>query len=148
MAERRCLAKAVMLSDAFLDMPASACKLYTTMVFLADPEGVIGSPKTCVFVARATSDDLQLLIAKGFVLPLANGVMLIKHWWVHNKTPRKDTFQPSTYQDELEAVRMKDDRSYTLKPGPKPGRKALPQDCGKSVENFTTSAGFLNYAEA
>lgn len=114
-----------------MDMPASACKLYFVMSQIADDEGCIGAPKTAVIMARCTPDDLQILIAKGYVLMLDNGVALIKHWRINNNL-RKDTFHASTYQDELQMVRVKDDKSYSLKPGKRPSLDA----CGKPAENL------------
>ena len=125
------------MSDAFLDMPASACKLYMVLSMMADDEGVVGSPKTAVIAARVAPDDLTVLIAKGFVLKLENGLVLIKHWKVNNYL-RKDTFHKSTYQDELAAVSLKPDKSYTRKPG----RKAFEEAVTVYVENMgKTSEG-------
>lgn len=124
MADRRMLAKAVILSDPWLDMPAEACKLYTVLNMLADDQGVIGNPKSAVRLAQVPSDALGVLIAKKFVLPLDNGIALIKHWKINNYL-RKDTFHESTYQEELQAVRVKSDKTYSLKPGPKALRDAV-----------------------
>ena len=132
MANKRMFAETVIMSDAFLDMPASACKLYFVLSMMADDEGVVGSPKTAVIAARVAPDDLTVLIAKGFVIPLENGVVLIKHWKINNYL-RKDRFHESAYKDELAAVRVKSDKSYTRKPGP----KTLADAVENYVENFS-----------
>lgn len=133
MANKRMFAETVIMSDAFLDMPASACKLYLVLSMMADDEGVVGSPKTAVIVARVAPDDLAVLMAKGFVLQLANGVVLIKHWKINNYL-RKDRFHESAYQDELQAVRVKPDKSYTKKPGHRTFAEAV-ENYGENLDS-------------
>lgn len=130
MANKRMFDRSIVMSDAFLEMPASARALYFVLSMMADDDGVVGSPKAAVRVAGVSPDDYVVLRAKGFVLELPHGVALIKHWRINN-TLKGDRYRASTYQDELQAVRLKDDKSYSMKPGPK--------TLDDAVENFVES---------
>lgn len=87
-------AKTIVLSDAFLDMPLSARCLYFTFGMLADDDGFINSPKSIMRQCGATDDDLKILVAKQYVLPFESGVVVIRHWKIHNLI-QKDRYKPS-----------------------------------------------------
>ena len=112
MAERRMFAKTIVDSDAFLDMPLSAQSLYFHLAMRADDDGFINNPKKIQRMIGAADDDLKLLIAKRFVLVFESGVIVIKHWRLHN-TLRKDRYKPTIYQEEFQKLSLKDDGGYT-----------------------------------
>ena len=112
MAERRMFAKTTVDSDAFLDMPLSAQSLYFHLAMRADDDGFINNPKKIQRMIGAADDDLKLLIAKRFVLVFESGVIVIKHWRLHN-TLRKDRYKPTIYQEEFQKLSLKDDGGYT-----------------------------------
>lgn len=116
MAEKRMFTKKIIDSDAFLDMPLSTQALYFHLSMRADDDGFINNPKRIQRTVGASDDDLKLLIAKRFVICFENGVIVIKHWWMHN-TLRKDRYNPTTYQDELAMLKIKDNKAYTEKDG-------------------------------
>jgi len=101
-------------SDAFLDMPLSTQALYFHLNMRADDDGFINNPKRIQRTIGASDDDLKLLIAKRFVICFENGVIVIKHWRMHN-TLRKDRYNPTTYQEELALLEVKDNNAYTEK---------------------------------
>lgn len=113
MAERRMFAKTIIDSDAFLDMPASTQLLYFHLNMRADDEGFINSPKRIVRMVGCSDDDLRLLIAKRFILPFESGVVVIKHWRIHNII-RMDRYHPTAYKEEKEQLVLKDNGAYTL----------------------------------
>ena len=84
MAERRMFAKAIIDSDAFLDMPLSAQALYFHLSMRADDDGFVGNPKRIRGMLGANEDDFKLLILKRFLLTFGSGVVVIKHWKIHN----------------------------------------------------------------
>ena len=84
MAERRMFAKTIVLSDEFLDMPLGARCLYMTMGMMADDDGFVNNAKTIIRMTGATEDDLKILVAKKFVIPFEDGVIVIKHWRINN----------------------------------------------------------------
>jgi hypothetical protein len=99
-------------SDPFLDMPLSTQALYFHLNMRADDDGFINNPKRIQRTIGASEDDLKLLIAKRFVIGFECGVIVIKHWRMHN-TLRKDRYNPTQYQDELAMLEVKDNNAYT-----------------------------------
>ena len=84
MAERRMFAKTIIDSDAFLEMPISARLLYYDLGMRADDDGFINSPKKIMKMIGASEDDINILILKKFIIPFDNGVVVLKHWRIHN----------------------------------------------------------------
>lgn len=115
MAEKRMFTMKIIDSDAFLDMPLSTQALYFHLNMRADDDGFINNPKRVQRMIGASDDDLKLLIAKRFVICFESGVIVIKHWRMHN-TLRKDRYNPTPYQDELATLDIKENNSYTEKP--------------------------------
>ena len=112
MAEKRMFSQKIIDSDAFLDMPLSTQSLYFHLNMRADDDGFINNPKKIQRMIGASEDDLKLLMAKRFVLSFDSGVIVIKHWRMHN-TLQKDRYKPTQYQDEYSTLLIKKNRSYT-----------------------------------
>lgn len=113
MAERRMFAKTIIDSDAFLDMPLSTQTLYFHLSMRADDDGFINNPKKIQRMIGASDDDLRLLIAKRFVLWFDSGVIVIKHWKIHNYI-QKDRYKETVYQEEKALLSVKDNNAYTM----------------------------------
>lgn len=113
MAERRMFAKTIIDSDAFLDMPLSSQALYFHLSMRADDEGFINNPRKIQRMIGSSDDDLRILMAKNFILAFESGVIVIKHWKIHNYI-RNDRFKPTMYQDEKALLSEKDNKSYSL----------------------------------
>lgn len=113
MAERRMFAKTIVESDAFLDMPMSAQSLYFHLGMAADDWGFVNNPRSIRRMCGASEDDLRLLAAKRFIIPFDSGTAVVKAWWVNNYV-RSDRRQPTRYLDELEALFVDENGSYTL----------------------------------
>jgi len=113
MAERRMFAKTIIDSDAFLDMPLSSQSLYFHLSMRADDDGFINNPKKIQRMIGASEDDLKLLIAKSFLIPFENGIVVIKHWKIHNYI-QKDRYKETVYLEEKEMLDIKDNKAYTL----------------------------------
>ena len=60
----------------------------------------------------ASQNELELLLAKRYLLAFDSGVVVIKHWKIHNYI-QKDRFKGTLYKEELEQLETKDNRSYT-----------------------------------
>ena len=112
MAERRMFAKTIVTSDAFLDMPASTRCLYFLLGMVADDDGFVNNPKSIMRQAGATTDDMNLLIAKRFILNFQSGVVVIKHWCIHN-TIQKDRYKETKYLDEKSTLMLDENKAYT-----------------------------------
>lgn len=112
MASRRMFAKQIIDSDAFLDMPPSTQNLYFHLAMRADDEGFIDNPKKIMRVVSATQDDMNVLITKRFVLIFESGVIVIKHWMIHNYI-RQDRLTKTVYTAERASLEVKKNKSYT-----------------------------------
>lgn len=113
MAERRMFAKTIIDSDSFLEMPLGTQALYFHLSMRADDEGFLNNPRKICRMVNASDDDLKLLIAKKFILPFESGVVVIKHWKIHNII-QKDRFKATVYQDERQMLEVKSNGSYTM----------------------------------
>lgn len=113
MAERRMFAKTIIDSDAFLDMPLSSQTLYFHLAMRADDDGFINNPKKIQRMVGCGDDDLKLLMAKRFILVFESGVIVIKHWKIHNYI-QKDRYKPTLYQEEKALLTDKDNKAYTF----------------------------------
>lgn len=137
MAQKRMFAMKIIDTDAFLDMPLSTQCLYFHLNMRADDDGFIGNPKRVQKLIGATDDDLRLLIAKQYVIAFDNGVIVIRHWRLHN-TLLKDRYQPSVYIDEASMLEVESNKAYKLKDGiglPDNEEKAAESDAIKDSIN-------------
>lgn len=114
MAERRMFAKTIVTSDAFLDMPLSARCLYFTLGMLADDDGFVNNPKSIMRQVGASQDDLNLLLVKRFILSFESGVIVIKHWRIHNYI-RNDRYKETQYMEEKSVLCIDEKGAYTEK---------------------------------
>ncbi len=113
MAERRMFAKSIIDSDAFLDMPLSAQALYFHLGMRADDDGFVNSPKKIMRLVSCSDDDMKLLITKNFIIPFDSGIVVIKHWRIHNYI-QKDRYHETNYLDEKAMLTTKENGSYSL----------------------------------
>lgn len=112
MAKRRMLSLQIVDTDAFLDMPTTAQALYFHLVVRADDEGFVDNPKKIMRLVNLNEDDLKVLIAKRFILTFKSGVVVIKHWLIHN-TIRTDRFNKTVYVEERNSLILKENKAYT-----------------------------------
>lgn len=113
MAERRMFTQKITESDAFLDMPLSSQALYFHLCMNADDDGFVKNPKRISRMMGACDDDMRLLVAKSFVITYDTGVIVIKHWRMHNLL-RKDRYKETEYTDEKSMLNIKKNGAYTL----------------------------------
>lgn len=114
MGDRRMMSLKVIDSDAFLDMALSTQAVYMHLLMRADDDGFVNNVKKIKRMICASDDDIKLLIAKGFIIPFETGVVVIKHWRVHNII-RKDLYHPTIYQDEKAALVPDKTGTYRLR---------------------------------
>ena len=112
LAERRMFAKTIIDSDAFLDMPLSSQALYFHLSMRADDDGFINNPRKIQRTVGASDDDLKILILKRFLLPFESGVVVVKHWKIHNYI-QKDRYKPTIYTEEKDMICTKENGAYT-----------------------------------
>ena len=112
MAERRMFAKTIIDSDAFIDMPLSTQALYFHLSMRADDDGFINNPKKIMRMIGASDDDFKLLCLKKFIIPFDSGIVVIKHWKIHNYI-QKDRYKPTVYSEEKKLITTKENGAYT-----------------------------------
>lgn len=125
MAKKRMFSLNVLETDAFMDLPLSAQALYFHLCMRADDDGFIGNPKRITQNIGASIDDLKLLIAKRFVLVFEDGVIVIKHWRMHNAI-KSDRYIKTNFIEDYSLLQIKENGAYTLQkelPGAQMERK-------------------------
>lgn len=105
--------KSIVLSDAFLDMPATARCLYFTLGMMADDDGFVNSPKSIMRQCGASEDDLKVLVAKYFLIPFETGVVVIRQWRINNYL-RCDRYTETKCLEEKSLLSIEPDGSYSV----------------------------------
>ena len=126
MANRRMFSLTIIDSDAFLEMPATTQNLYFHLSMRADDDGFVNNPRRIMRMIGAGDDDLKLLIAKRFLIGFQTGVVVIKHWKIHNYI-QSDRYNKTVYQEEFAQLITKDNKSYTERRETLP--EAIPEEC-------------------
>lgn len=112
MANRRMFSLDIVDTDVFLDLPTSSQALYFHLGMRADDDGFVSSPKKITAMVGANQDDLKLLIAKGFVIPLEGGIVVIRHWKQNNYI-QNDRYKKTIYQEQIKQLSV-EDGAYTV----------------------------------
>jgi hypothetical protein len=112
-AKRRMFSLDVVDTDKFLELPATSQSLYFHLGMRADDDGFVSSPRRITSMVNCSNDDLKLLMAKGFLIPFENGIVVITDWKVNNYI-QKDRYNETQYLDEKKLLGVKDNGCYTL----------------------------------
>ena len=112
-ADRRMFSKTIIDSDAFLDMPLSTQALYFHLSMRADDDGFVNNPRKIQRMIGSSDDDLKLLMVKQFLIAFESGVVVIKHWKIHNYI-RNDRYKPTIYQEERKQLEEGETKAYEL----------------------------------
>lgn len=114
MAQRRMFSRKITDTDKFIEMPATTQNFYFHLNMNADDEGFVDRVSIIQRMIGASGDDLKLLIAKGFVIPFENGVVVIRHWRIHNYI-QADRFQPTIHQNEKSQIEYDETKIANIK---------------------------------
>ena len=112
MAERRMFTKKITDSDQFTSMPPTTQSLYFHLCMGADDEGFSNNIRIALFNSHASMDDFNTLVNKRFIIPFDSGVIVIKHWKLHNYI-QKDRFHASKFTEERSQLIIKENGTYT-----------------------------------
>ena len=82
----------------------------------ADDDGFVSNPKRIARYINASDDDMKILEAKNFVLTFDNGVMVIKHWRIHN-TLGKGRYSETAYLEQKAQLLLKPNGAYSFSEG-------------------------------
>lgn len=129
--------KRITESDDFLGMPSSSQMLYFHLSMNADDDGFVSNPRKIQRMCGASNDDYNLLIMKRFILVFDSGVIVIKHWRMHNYI-QSDRYKPTDCIDEKKMLGLKNNKSYTLDANQMDSRciQAInDNDSGSSIED-------------
>ena len=132
MAERRMVAKVLVDTDKFMNLPFSTQALYFHLLVKADDDGFIASPKRIVRLLGCTEDDLKRLIDESYVLTFESGVIVIKHWRIHNYI-RRDRYKHTNCSDEIKQLGLNEKGEYEQR-----------LSCGQPSDNQVTTNGQPN----
>lgn len=83
------VADSVGRSDKFVTLSTNAQALYLQLGFAADSWGIVNNAMTACRSIGAGDDALDELLNAGFVLRVAD-VLVIAHWWVNNKVDKRN----------------------------------------------------------
>jgi len=127
MSQRRMFSPDIVQSEEFITMPISSQALYFHLGMNADDDGFI-QPKITMRILGANDDDLKVLLAKRFLLSFDHGVVVIKHWLIHNMI-RADRYKETRFKKEKKQLFIKENKAYTDKniPGCQIGNQPVPQ---------------------
>ena len=106
-------AKTIIDSDVFLDMPLTTQALYFHLSMRADDDGFVNNPKKIQKMIGASDDDMRLLLAKNFLIYFESGVVVIKHWRIHNYI-QNDRYKETVYKEEKSMLKSKENKAYKL----------------------------------
>lgn len=112
MARKRMFSLDIIDTDLFLEMPQSSRLLYYELCMRADDDGFVSSPKKIMRVVGCSEDDFKVLITKQFLIPFETGVVVIKHWKIHNYI-QNDRYKETIYTKEKSQLIENDNKMYT-----------------------------------
>ena len=113
MAEKRMFSKVIIDSDNFIELPLTSQLLYFHLAMRADDEGFVDKPKSIMRMCSCKDDDIKILIAKSFIIPFESGIIVIRHWNLHN-TLRKDRVKQTLYKAEKLLLNEDENGAYLL----------------------------------
>lgn len=100
-------------TDEFMEMPDSAQTLYFHMLLRADDDGFLRNPKRIMRMIGSAEDDIRVLVMKRFVIYFESGVIVIRHWHIHNLI-RSDRYNETDCKREKRMLEEIDGK-YALK---------------------------------
>ncbi len=112
MADRRMFSKKITEADAFTGLPPTTQALYFHLCMGADDDGFSNQIRKAMFNAHADTNDFNLLVSKRFIIPFESGVIVIKHWRMHNLI-KSDRYHETDYIEEKARIVLKKNGVYT-----------------------------------
>lgn len=112
MAQRRMFSLQIVDTDAFLDMPQGSQLLYFQLAMRGDDDGFVDNPKKIMRMIGSNDDDMKILLTKRFILSFESGIIVIKHWGIHNYI-QSDRYHETKYLKEKAQIQLNKNGSYT-----------------------------------
>ncbi len=111
MASRRMFSIEFLTGDAFLDLKLKSQMLYIYLNLNADDDGIVSNAKAVLKSIGATEKHLRELIEKDFLIEFPEGLIVIKHWKIHNLI-QKDRYKETNYKEILLNLTEKNNKIY------------------------------------
>ena len=111
MARRRMFSLDIIDTDLFIEMPQTSRLLYYELCMRADDDGFVSSPKKIQKMVGCSDDDFKVLITKKFIIPFDTGIVVIRHWKIHNYI-QKDRYKETIYLDEKKHLNQEENGMY------------------------------------
>ncbi|MBR3163555.1 MAG: replisome organizer [Clostridia bacterium] len=154
MARRRMFNLDIIDTDLFLEMPQTSRLLYYELCMRADDDGFVSSPKKIQKMVGCSEDDFKVLISKQFIIPFDTGVVVIRHWKLHNYI-QKDRYRETIYTDEKKQLNQEENGMYTkcIQDGYKMetqvrlGKDSIGKDSKESKEEKPKKDNKIHFAE-
>lgn len=80
----------VTISNDFLELPVESKLLYYRLIENADDEGFVDTGTLVLKIDGANRENLDDLIRIGYIREFESRVLVIRHWWVHNRHDMRD----------------------------------------------------------
>lgn len=112
MAKRRMFSLDIIDTDLFMEMPQTSRLLYYELCMRADDDGFVSSPKKIMKMVGCSEDDFKVLATKQFIIPFDTGIVVIKHWKIHNYI-QNDRYTPTIYAEEKNQLEIEKNKMYT-----------------------------------
>ena len=133
MAERRMFSKKIIDSDEFLDMPLETQSLYFHLAMRADDDGFVNSPRKILRAIGGAASDLELLIKRRFIIAFDSGIVVIRHWKIHNLI-KKDRYKATMFLEEMNQLKSDENGVYIKSDSPIKGVEPIWNPSGTKVE--------------
>ena len=102
--------------------------MYYDLAMRADDDGFINAPKKVMRIIGASEKELSELINSKFILAFDSGVVVVKHWRIHNAI-RKDRYKETKYTEEKNKLSIKDNGAYTMSTNCQPNDNQVSTNC-------------------
>lgn len=113
MAARRMFSRELLQSDKFLDLDPEAQLLYFHICLESDDDGFVSSPKKVARTCGISFSLINSLVQSGFLILFESGIVLVRHWLIHNQI-RRDRYKPSMHLEEKRTLVLRPNKEYAL----------------------------------
>jgi hypothetical protein len=110
-AKKRMFSSDITQSGDFLDLPLTSQALYFHLGMNADDDGFV-APRFIMKMIGSADDDLKILLAKTFLIPFEDRVVVVTHWKINNYI-QSDRYQPTQYQNYKSQLNSDVSKMYT-----------------------------------
>lgn len=104
MAQKRMFDKDIISQESFIELPMESKALYFLLGMEADDEGFVNHKKVLRNYG-GSEDGIKILVAKNFIIPFKNGVVVITDWNTNNWLDRR-RIKPTIYTKEKECLEV------------------------------------------